>query len=414
MPGSILDNQIARAVSWLDRWTQHPSYGLTPSGIAQIYSSAEAGAPAQQCDLFDDMIERDGHLRSQLDGRLQAVMGKDWILEGGGDSEEDARAAVLLELACRATPSFWQTIKHQLKDTWYGYSLSEIVWGISDGLIVPTWFGNVPHRRVRFGDPMATSDASSSEPRLLTKVADTRGVALEPGRWIWGETDVPAVRAGVMRTATWWAFFKKLSVRDWIVFSERFGLPYVTGEYSETASDADKSALKEAVAQLGKDGAAVFAETCKLVIHQVERGGKAEDIQGSLTALCNAEMSKLVSGATLISESGGPGSFALGRVHQERSFDLIDSDAKRIADRFADAVGKPFVVWNGLNARPPRLRINVMRETDPLTRSKVLSTLANELGLALDEDQVRKEFSVKRPVGAALNGTRKSSGSFAE
>lgn len=396
-PGS---DRIALSVPAFDRWARIQT-SVTPSDIAAIFAKADRGYPASQCDLYDDMRRRDGHLRSVLYNRMIAVAGKPWIVQAGGDSAEDVKAAELLERALRDAP-MRDTMTHQLQSAWHGYSATEIVWDVRDGLLVPAWFASVPHRRIRFDE--------KDRPRLLTEQEPIDGVELEPGKWIFSV--VPgriAASEGIMRTATWWSYFKKLSVRDWLVFSERFGIPYVTGQWDESASEADKGVIKEAVASIGKDGWAAFSKSCEIVMHAIQVGGKAEDVQGALTSLCNAEISKLVLGATLTTGEGqSAGSFALGRVHQDARFDIVQGDEQMLGDTFERDVGRPFVEFNGLKARPPRLKVYVTRDVDPLTEMKILSIAANELGMEIDGEQVRQRFHIKKPRGGGevLKGSR--------
>jgi phage gp29-like protein len=398
-------------VSWLDRWTQHPSYGLEPAGIAAIYGRAETGDPATQCDLFDDWIERDGHLRSQLMARVLSVASANWLMEPGGDRPEDSDAAKKLEDACRENGAMRSMIVHQLKANWYGYAASEIQWERNrDGLVVPVWFANVQPRRFRFGDPRtaSTNSAGAGDPRLLTEAEPTYGVALEPGKWIWSELGTPAVRGGLMRTATWYALFKKQAMQDWVVWSQRFGLPYVTGKYERNATDDEIAKLKRALQAVGTDGYAALPKECELAFAELSRGGgKADDVQGALAARCDAENSKLITGSTLVSETGGSGgssSYALAIVHEGVSFRLQRWDAAWLGDTFSAAVGSPFIQFNGLKARAPRLHLNVMPDLDAKTLAEVLKFLAIDLGLPLDEDQVRRLFAVKAPTGNAIGG----------
>lgn len=387
--------------SLVDRWANHPGQGLTTRSIVRIFEEAERGFPAEQCDLFEDLLERDAHLRSQVEGRIEAVSGKGWIVQAGGDRPSDVRAATQLEEAMRAVPNFAEMLVHQLTANFYGFAATEIVWEHRDGLTVPVWFVNAPHRRFLFND--------RDEPRLITDTKNlAAGAELEPGKWIFSRRAArQTTRSGLMRTAAWWSLFKHMSVRDWMIFSARFGLPYATGKYKTNATPEDKKVLKTAVLSLGRDGAAIMSENTEIEILEITRQGGAADVHGALTELCNREISKLVSGATLTSESGGPGSFALGRVHADRSFDLTMGDAERLAQRFEVDVGAPFVHFNGLPGRPPRLKIHVIREMDPKTRAEVMAKLANEVGLELDEDQVRQEFQLKKPSGTALKGTAK-------
>src|SRR5262249_4056928 len=138
----------------------HPGFGLTARAIVAATRQAELGYPVWQCDMFDDVIESDAHLRSQLLARIVAVAGKPWVIQAGGDDPADVEAAQMLEEALRAVSNIADTFAHQLKSNWYGWSCSEIDWDYVDGLFVPVWFANVPHRRFVFDrnlQPLLTS-----------------------------------------------------------------------------------------------------------------------------------------------------------------------------------------------------------------------------------------------------------------
>lgn len=371
-----------------DRWPQHPGQGgASVRQIAETYRLAEAGYPATQCELFDDFIQRDGKLRSNLEVRVLSVAGKEWILTPGGDSQEDRMAADMLGDALRVVPNWLETQIHLLKAVWYGYSVSEIIWDASEGQVVPLWFSNVPHVRIVFDD--------RDRPRLITDDNMLQGIELDPGKWVYERLQWRlAAAAGVMRTGAWLSYFKKLALRDWIVFSERFGLPYVQGQYEPGTSDADISILKRAVQEIGKDGAAVFSKTAEIVMQMVDKGGKADDVQGALARFCDDEISELVTGSTLTSRTGGPGSFALGAVHQDRAFLLSMFDAQRLATRFETEVSLPFVRFNRIAAKPPRLKIHLVKDTDPLKRVQVMQILW-EMGVPIAKEQLMQENQLK-------------------
>ncbi len=88
------------------------------------------------------------------------------------------------------------------------------------------------------------------------------GTPLRPGKW-WVTCRARGrliSTAGLMRTLVWWSTFKTMALRDWMVLSDRFGIPYVTGEYDENIADEDKEVLRQAVADLGSDGFAIFSQ----------------------------------------------------------------------------------------------------------------------------------------------------------
>src|SRR5262252_9603776 len=74
----------------------HPGDALTVKRVVTIFRSAEYGFPVDQCDLFEDVIENDGHLRGLVETRTDTVAGKEWIIQAGGDDPEDHKAAEML------------------------------------------------------------------------------------------------------------------------------------------------------------------------------------------------------------------------------------------------------------------------------------------------------------------------------
>jgi len=237
------------------------------------------------------------------------------------------------------------------------------------------------------------------------------GVPLAPGKWLFAQQDdQDIVRAGLMRTAIWWSWLKSLSVRDWQIFCSRFGLPFVIGYYNDPNNEEERTTLRKAILAFGQNGGASLPVGSSIEVKEPASmsSGSGGSVHPGLVQLCNSELSILISGATLTSGEGtSAGSYALGQVHQDQSFNLTMDDAEMLAGWFQTFVGEPFVKFNGLNARAPRLKMRVVREVNPLTRIQIASIAANELGMELDETQIREENDFKAPVGKALKGTAK-------
>lgn len=386
---------VAKPVRNLNVYNSHPATGLTAEWLVSFYRAAERGIPVKQFDAFDDLIERDGHLRGLIDGRIQSVAGKDWVLLPGRENDPaSARAAADLEAVLKNDLGFRDFLEHQLTAPHYGFAATNLVWDLVDGLIAPSQFVNVPHRR--FASP---SDTRADEIWLIA--GDTRLdlVPLEPGLWA-----VSRYRhrnpwaAGLMRTAAWWAMFKTWSIRDWQVFADMFGLPLAIGYYEEGASQAAREALLDSVQRIGEDGYAVLSEMTEIVIKDTVRAGDASSVYPAIADRCEAQMSKLIAGSTLTTDTnGGAGSYALGAVHENRSYSLMCSDARRIEEMFVRDIGRPFVAWNGYGgAAPPRLKMQIARETSLKERAEVIVALG--AGMDIDEDQIREEFSLRKPA----------------
>lgn len=381
-----------------DRWGTHPGRALSPMRLAEIFYAAEIGFPAMQCDLIEDLKEADGHLRSQSEARHDAIAGKDWQWQAGGDKPEDHTAASELQDALRFSANFDDMLEHQQTKLEYGYAPSRIRWRRIDGTWIPWWFDNIPHRRIIFD--------VNQRPRILTFDQPAIGEALKPGEWIFGRArHRVTTMAGIMRTAAWWTMFKRTTIIEWVQFCRRFGIPFRLGTYPDNMPKEEKAALKAAISALGNDQGAVFHERNKITIVEA-KGGGAGSPQASLAGFCNQEISKLFTGATLTSgEGSSTGSYALGRVHEDRMFTLTLADARSLERLMQRQLATLFCAFNGIKCAPPKLKIHVVRDQDPQARIDVMSRAGNELGLELDEDQVRVEFQLKKPTGKALKGT---------
>lgn len=412
-PGPIAD-RVPRGEAWsfdqsIERsLTLRTTTGAAIEQITQAYQRAEQGWIEPMVDLFERRIEGDAHLRAALDNRNEAVSQKPWTIEPGGgadQTDDDRRAAIELERALRRVPNFTSTLEHQLTFNPYGFAGSEIIWDLTeDGIAAPVWFQDIAHRRFTFG-------LEDDRPMLRTTSDPIDGIPLTPGKW-WFTCRRGRLTAtsGLMRNCLWWSTWKLLAVRDWMIYAERFGLPYVTGQYDETISDDDKEVLRQAVRDLGSDGFAIFSDAAKIVLHEVASRGSdnTESVHAALSQLCDNEISFLIEGATLVSSVDGPGSHALGKVHQNRYFDILKGDSERLSQSFEHSVGLPFVKFNGMNARPPRLRMHLGLNLDVPEFVKMGIDLANGLeGFELDEEQIRTMTQFRKPMeGQGLRGAK--------
>ena len=380
----------------LDGSSYRPGYHLTPQRLWSIYRQAEAGYVAQQSDTFEDLLENDGHFRGQYESRLSSVAFRPWIVLPGDDETASVAAAAALWKAlrrCNMLSALW----HIMDALGQGFSGINIAWRYDEReqLVLPSRFLCAPHRR------FLIDESGNGELRFLTPEHAGQGEELRPGEWIIARRPHRKLfRAGLFRTTGWWVLFKRMSVTDWIVFAEKFGIPLVLGYYQERASDASRAALIQAIEDIGSDGQAVLSELTKIVVESsaLMRSGDVTSLHPSIAARCDAEISKVITGATLNVETGGPGSFALGKVHEGRATSLSFADAYWIAEVFREQLVEPFLAYNPkfLDAAPPTLSVRVQPEMEPLTRVKVYQVL-QAMGVDIGSEQMQEEFGLRDP-----------------
>jgi phage gp29-like protein len=384
--------------SRLDYTETFQGFRLTPDRVAWIFRQADYGWAWQMVDMFEAIVLNDGHLRGLFEQRMDELE-VPWTLRPGDDRPASADAAIALEAACRGF-DMAGLIQHLQLQPFYGFSYAEIPWQTrADGMQIPVDAVCVPHRRFAFdlqSRARLTSELDPYPGQLLERRAGSSWARAETKRWR------KQTQAGLFRTASYWAVFKRMSVRDWLIFAEKFGIPMIIGKYTDEASEKTRKALGDAIEALGTEGRAILGDGAIIeVIDTALRSGGGDHLHAGITQLANSEISKIITAATLTSDSGGPGSFALGQVHADQKHKLSLADARRIGIAFQRDIGNEFLLRNGLadKAAPPWLHLHVQK-LSLLTDSQVVKNLAG-IGLKLSIGQLREQFGYRAPSDAA-------------
>jgi phage gp29-like protein len=386
-----------------DSSTDHPGYGCTPQRLVEIFRDAEVGRLSQQCELFDDVIETDAHLRNLFEQRAQAVAGKPRVFKPAGPDAADAEAAAALTEALSPLP-MTEVLEHLLTFNAKGYACAEIAWDVvrigSRDWIAPVGITCVPHRRF-------VAIPQTDEIRLINKTLSWSmddAEPLRPGGWIVvRRAPTRIARAGLMRTAAWLALYKRYATRDWVVYAEKFGIPLPIVGYGEANDDTAKATARMIAENIGNDGAALVPHGITVDIKDGARSSDSSGTHGGLITHCNRELSKLINGSTLANDNGDSGgaSYALGDVHASVRWEAVQFDAERIQEAIRIQLAAPFALFNGLDPRrPPLLQIQIVRDLDPKVRMDMAEkALAN--GMPLSLSQMRQETGFAAPLNEA-------------
>lgn len=402
LPSSPPTGQDAKDIRSFDAWTLHPGHEVSPKGVVAAFLQAERGYPQIQCDLIDDLIEGDCTLRNAFEQREQEVAGKPWVLTGEGSDQASATAAQVLSVAMKRLCTS-DAFEHLLAGAnRHGWGAVEIDWDVAEiegkKWIVPVALTNVRSRRFLI--------SPTDELRLFADISRPQGDELRPGKWLILKRKGPLARAGLMRTAAWPAIGKRLGWRDWLIFSQRFGLPLPLASYpdgNDTITDADAITVAEKIVKnIGSDGGAVKPKSIELEMLEATKTTVSNDkTHGGLIAHCNAEMSKIVCGSTLKNDNSGSGgaSYALGEVHAKTSWRNVEYDASKLQEALRVQLFVPFMKFNGLAGEAPNITIQVEYDDTPdavLTRAV---RAKNQLGIEVSISQVRASSGLREPSG---------------
>lgn len=389
------------------------SHGRT--ALALLDSERSGGRhQASVYELFNEMDEKDGHLYSLLQTRLNGLLGLPREVHPAADTDADRAIAQFVAGAIERLPRFEALLRALLDGIAKGFAVVELLWAYdADGRLgVADWIAH-PQEYFLFDDrgqvrlltpPFAEATPGTAAPllapgRTLGAAAasipapDRKFLALVFGR----DARNPYGR-GLAQRAYWYYWFKKNTLRFWAIYNEKFGAPTAVATYRPGATDEERRKLLEVLDALQSDAGVVVPETVSLrLLESAARGDGARSF-AEMAAFCNDEMARLVLGATLTSGEGRrSGSLALGTVHNSVRQDYIEADARLLAEAINGALVRWLVDLNfGPEAPAPRWIVDPTPPADLAAQIAIDRELLN-LGVELPAAYFHERYGRRAP-----------------
>lgn len=367
--------------------------GLSPEGLASILRDAATGQARRYLTLAEEMEERYWHYASQLQTRRLAIEAIDPSVEAPKEVPSKITDAVhsLVD-----GPGFREMVGELTDGIAKGYSVSELIWDYTDGLLRPVKYIWRDPRYFQF------DRVNLTELRLAVD-GNLDGETLPPAKFIVhtprSKMGVP-LRRGVARTAAWAFMLQSFSLKDWAAFSEVYGMPLRIGRYPVSASNDDKRTLLRAVRSIASDAAAVIPMGMELEFAKVE-GQHGTAVFGGLLEYVDKQVSKIVVGQTLTADVGTSGSLAQAQVHNEVRRDILRADGRQISNTVSRDLIHVFVSMNfGPQPVYPRVAYPV---ADPEDVKALADGVAKLLpyGLKVEQREIRGKFGLSEPEEGA-------------
>lgn len=337
----------------------------------------------QNVEMYRD-LKRDGKVFSTLQRRIGALVGREWTVKAVADGgEADAQTVTDILQAI----NFDQLCRDLLDALLTGYSVSEIVWTVAEGRIVPK---RIIKRRQRRFVYVQTDENASAELRLLTKENMLTGVDLPERKFIVHrcnpEDDNP-YGTGLGLQLYWPVFFKRKGIISWNKLNDRFGAPTPWGKYPRNATPKEKSTLFDALRAMSNDGVVMTPEGMQLELLESKLTGSVTTQQ----ALCEY-MDDWIAEVVLGQEPRAQGGGALAAASKERQsvrLDLVQADS----DLLSETLNSTLIAWiceyNGL--APCLVYRQIKEEEDKKAESEADANVAS-MGFELEEEAVREKY----------------------
>ncbi len=374
--GALKEPQTARIAALSYELVQSQLEGLTPAGAARILRDADQGDIVAQHRLFDDMYDRDAHLRCEMDKRTSAPLTLDWDIAPPANATPAEKAAAdwVKETLRDVVDDLEDVLLAMMDGVGHGFSPIELEWQRDGNVWLPTFH---PRPQTWFKTDMAR--------RELLLANGGLGEAPIPMGWILHihrkvKTGYLG-RAGLLRAVVWSFLYKAYSIGDFAEFLEIYGLPMIVGKYMPGAGPEEKASLLRAVAALGRDARAIMPDGMAIEVQKVVSGGGTGNPHLDMVDWADRAQSKAILGQVLSSEAKATGmGSGVADLHGEVRRDIRNSDAKQIAATLTRDLVYPLIAFNrpgvdGLH-RCPRFVFDLGEGEDLKLYAEALPALA--------------------------------------
>ena len=359
---------------------------LTPVEIQDILDRADSGDPADLCRLAVDLEERNWEIRHCAGTRRNALLGCPWKVVPGGEGAKAAEAAEKFEEALKqaGTKNGYDTFQDLLSDLSGAivapYAVSEILW---DGSEI-AGFRGIEGRHFTF--------LHSREPRLILET-EPEGMELPPGKFIFHwihRTGNEIGRGGLVRTLAWLHCFQSYPLKDFLAYSERFGMPFLVAKLDRASYDRDRDAVRNAIRNFGARGGGVFSKSMEIELLQAASGGG--DVYRNIISYMGEAITKVILGQLASSDkaSGLSGGDVQSRVRQ----DILEADARKMETTLRAQLAVPWTSFHYEAGTPvPVLQFQVTPPEDLSAFAQTLKEL-HGAGLDADPEEIGKRFGL--------------------
>lgn len=360
---------IMQEIASIERDIQRVFYGRVLLNTDETLLSRGQGKGLK---IYEE-LKRDAHAGAVLGKRKLAVTSRPWSLEPASDSARDKQAAELVKTAFEHL-RFNHICKRLLEATLKGYAVSEVMWELREGQVLPrTVIARAPQRFVF---------ALDGALHLRTPSNMFEGEPMPPRKFIVhrrGADDDNPYGAGIGGMLFWPVFFKRNTITFWLTFADKFGSPTAVGKYPPGADEGQQQKLLDALAALAQDAGVIVPQGMLIELLEAQRSGSVDTYE-KLVRYMDEQMSKAVLGETMSTTAASTGlGSSQASVQNEVRLEVAQDDADELDETLNETLVRWIVDFNLPGAGYPLLKHDFSEPEDLAARATRDKTLV-EMG----------------------------------
>lgn len=393
-PASVVSAERVRAYI---RSRFNPIRSLTPELLSQYLDAFKTGYIRQCALIWDAIEERDDTLASVVQKRKAAAARHGWEIITLDSIAEDQELEA--EAHKKALQNFYNnlTVVSAIDENERGevslllrqmmdavgkkYAVHEIIWRPSGNYLtaelrfVPLWFFEHLTGRLRY----------------LQAENSIEGVEMADDAWL------VSVAQGLMPACSVAYIYKIMSLRDWVIYNERHGMPGIHGKTDAAKDSAEWETLVAAVQNFASEWAMVTNSGAS--IDKIDMAATGQIPYPPLVERMDRAMAALWRGADLSTISGGTSQAGQGASLQgDESAILEQDDAQWLSETLSRQLDKRVIEYVFGDGTKPLayIKIKTSQKKD-IAQELLVDTFLRDSGAPLGVNSVLERYGRPTP-----------------
>jgi len=329
----------------------------------------------------------DPHLTATILQRKMQVLQMGWEVESENEQLRNEGIEIM-----RRFPM--QNIMSQMLDSvLYGFSVSEIIWSKKNGLIIPIeiiakpqeWFAFNKDNELKIIEGAKNKNTLNDVPKYKFILARHQPTFDNP----YGEK--------ILSRCYWPVKLKQSSIESWVQLIDKFGIPYLIGVVSDTATPTEKEAVIDDLLEMIENNVATRGVSQQIEIKEQTTYDVGQMFE-KMVEFQNKEISKAVLSVTLTIDVGNSGSYKASDVHRQM-LEYIGISDKKIIEGALNQMFDYYTELNygtstSLSNRDKKIRVKLTKKEriteETAGRDKILS----DIGIKFSKDYFKKKYNL--------------------
>lgn len=197
---------------------------------------------------------------------------------------------------------------------------------------------------------------AENEPRFKSMENEEEGEKLPWGKFVFARhfpTYDNPYGLRLLSRCFWPITFKKGGLKFWVTFMEKYGMPFLLGHYAKGTTPDEQQAMLDKLEKMVNSAVAVVPDGDRIeMLGGSGKTGGGYMVFDKMRQAMDAEISKVIQGQTLTTETGNQGSYSLGKVHAQTLTAYQESD-RLLTKTTLDEIARIYSLVNTDNVPPP-------------------------------------------------------------